>query len=79
MESLPLIQDILKEVSSHRYGVYFAVKYGFGINERPWYNDLVLLISIVAYTFVFVAGYKKLGLKFTDRIDDLKTMIDRLG
>jgi hypothetical protein len=58
--------------------IYFAVKYGFGLNERPWYSNFVLLISIVAYMFVFVSGYKKLGLKITDRIDDLKTIIDRL-
>jgi len=63
---------------SNVINIYFAVKYGFGINERPWYNDFVLLISIVAYTFVFVTGYRKLGFKFTDRIDDLKTIIDDL-
>lgn len=63
---------------SNFINIYFAVKYGFGFNERPWYSNFVLLISIVAYMFVFAAGYRKLGFKFTDRIDDLKTMIDRL-
>lgn len=63
---------------SNFINIYFAVKYGFGISQRPWYSNFVLLISIVAYMFVFVSGYKKLGFKITDRIDDLKTIIDRL-
>ena len=57
--------------------IYFAVKYGFGFNERPWYSNFVLLIGIVTYIFVFVFGYKRLGFKVTDRIDELKTIIDR--
>ncbi|KUO75367.1 MAG: hypothetical protein APF81_10315 [Desulfosporosinus sp. BRH_c37] len=62
---------------SNFINIYFAVKFGFGFNERPWYSNFVQLISIIAYMFVFVSGYKKLGLKVTDRIDDLKTIIDR--
>ena len=63
---------------SNLNNIYFAVKYGFGIYERPWYSNFVFLISIIAYIFVFVYGYKKLGLKITDKIDDLKDIIDRL-
>lgn len=63
---------------SNFINVYFAVKYGFGISERPWYSNFVLLISIIAYIFVFVSVYRILGFKLTDRIDALKTIIDRL-
>jgi len=58
--------------------IYFAVKYGFGLYDRPWYTNFVLLFSIVAYLLLFSAGYKKLGFKVTDKIDDLKTLIDSL-
>lgn len=63
---------------SNFVNIYFAVKYGFGMNERPWYSNFVLLMGIVAYLFVFVTGYRKLGFKITDRIDDLKSLIDSL-
>lgn len=57
---------------------YFATKYGYIFDERPGYRNLVLLISIVAYIFVFASGYKILGFKITDKMDELKTIIDRL-
>ena len=63
---------------SNLVNIYFAVKYGFGLNERPWYSNMVLLLSIIAYLGLFVSGYKILGLKVTDKIDDLKTIIDDL-
>lgn len=63
---------------SNFVNIYFAVKYGFGINQRPWYSNFALLLSIVAYMFVFFSGYKILGFKFTDKIDDLKTMLDQM-
>lgn len=61
---------------SNIINIYFAVEYGFGL--RPWYSNFVLLFGIVAYIGLFVSGYKKLGLKVTDKIDDLKTVINGL-
>lgn len=58
--------------------IYFAVNYGFGVNDRPWYTNFVLLFSIVGYLVLFFAGYKKLGFKITEKIDDLNTLIDSL-
>lgn len=63
---------------SNLVNIYFAVNYGFGSNERPWYSNFVLLLSIVAYLALFVSGYKKLGFKVTDKIDDLNTIINSL-
>ncbi len=63
---------------SNYINIYFAVKYGFGMRERPWYTNFVLLLGMLAYLFLFVTGYKKLGLKITDKIDDLKSLIDGL-
>lgn len=63
---------------SNLNNIYFAVKYGFGLNDRPWFSNFVLLMSILAYLALFASVYKKLGLKVTDKIDDLKTMIDSL-
>ena len=63
---------------SNYINIYFAIKYGFVMTARPWYSNLVLLFCVVAYIFVFFAIYKKLGFKLTERIDDLRTMIDRL-
>ena len=63
---------------SNFINIYFAVKYGFGSNERPWYSNFVLIFSMIAYLVLFVSVYKKLGFRVTDKIDDLKTIIDDL-
>lgn len=63
---------------SNLNNIYFAVNYGFGLNDRPWYSNFVLLMSILAYLALFVFAYKKLGLKVTDKIDDLNTILDSL-
>lgn len=63
---------------SNLVNIYFAVKYGFGSNERPWYSNFVLVCGILGYLLLFVSVYKKLGFRVTDKIDDLKTIIDDL-
>ncbi|MHB8074898.1 hypothetical protein E4K67_13545 [Desulfosporosinus fructosivorans] len=63
---------------SNLNNIYFAVNYGFGSKERPWYSNFVLLFSILAYLALFVSVYKKLGFKVTDKIDDLNTILDSL-
>lgn len=57
---------------------YFAVKYGYIFDMHPGYRNLVLLLMILAYIIVFISGLKKLGFKFADRIDELKTILDNL-
>ena len=61
---------------SNLNNIYFAVKYGFNTFERPWYSNFVAIISMLAYLALFVSVYRLLGFKVTDKIDDLKTMID---
>jgi len=46
--------------------------------DRPRFIPFVLILGIVAYIMVFFTVYKKLGFKFIDRIDELKTMVDNL-
>ena len=57
---------------------YFAVKYGYIFDLHPGYRNIVLLFIIVAYIIVFISGFKKLGFKFADKIDELKTIVDNL-
>jgi|GEM_PF-2995661 len=57
---------------------YFAIRYGYIFDEHPGYRNIVLIFSIVVYIIVFVSGFKKLGFKFIDKIDELKTIIDNL-
>ncbi|SHI25354.1 hypothetical protein [Desulfosporosinus lacus] len=57
---------------------HFAVKYGYIFDEHPGYRNLVLFLCIVAYIIMFVSGFKKLGLRIMDKIDELKAIVDGL-
>lgn len=46
--------------------------------DRLEYVPFVLIFGIVTYIIVFFGGYNKLGFKFIDRIDELKTILANL-
>lgn len=48
------------------------------LDDRLEYIPFVLIFGIVTYIVVFFSGYKKLGFKFIDRIDELKTILANL-
>lgn len=56
---------------------YFAVKYSNIFGVHSGYRNIVLILCLAAYILLFFSVYKILGLKITDKIDQLNKIINR--